>query len=659
MKIEERCINTIRFLSADGVQKANSGHPGLPMGCAAAAHTVWNDFMNFNPDDPEWINRDRFVLSAGHGSMLLYSLLHLNGFDVSLDDLKNFRQYESKTPGHPEYGHTKGVDITTGPLGQGLSGAVGMAIAQEMLAAKFNKKDMSIIDNYTYVIAGDGDMMEGVTSEACSLAGHLKLGKLICLYDDNKITIDGCTSLAFSDDTAARYESYGWQVLNVDDGNDYGQIAKALEEAKKCTDKPSFIVVKTIIGYGSPNKQGTEECHGAPLGQEELKAAKENLDWYPDESFYIPDDVKEYFDNAIAEKKKAYSQWKDMFAEYEKAYPEAAKEFCEWTKNDFDEKFFEEILEYKFKKEKNATRNSGGEALNHIAEKALNIVGGSADLNPSTKTYIKSSTDFTSDNPSGRNIRFGVREHAMAAIMNGIALYGGLRVFGSTFFVFSDYMKPSLRLAALMKLPVVHVFTHDSIGVGEDGPTHQPVEHLAALRSIPNMTVIRPADAYETLHAWVLALKNTQGPTSIVLTRQNLPHLNTDYSVEKGAYVIGETYEKPDLVLMASGSEVQHIVKAKEILENRGHKVQAVSFPSFEIFEKQQEEYKQKVLPSGCVKRVAVEAGSEFGWHRYTGCEGRIICMEDFGASAPGDLLMEKFGFTPDNIVKVSEDLIS
>lgn len=659
MNIDERCINTIRFLSADGVEKASSGHPGLPMGCATAAHALWSRHLNFNPDDTCWINRDRFVLSAGHGSMLVYSLLHLYGLGLSMDDLKSFRQWDSKTPGHPEYGHTPGIETTTGPLGQGLSTAVGMAIAETMLAAIYNRDGFDIINNFTYVIAGDGDMMEGITSEASSLAGHLKLGRLICIYDDNNITIDGQTSLSFSEDVGKRYEAYGWHVIRIDDGNDLNKISDALKEAGNSVDKPTLIILKTIIGFGSPNKQGTEECHGSPLGKDELYAAKKNLNWYPDEEFYVPDDVTEYFRNKISEKRDNYQKWLSLYNAYKLKYPDLAKDFESRLTPHPDADILKEISEYKIKKPNNATRNSGGEIINFISQKMDCLVGGSADLNPSTKTYLNADSDYNADNRSGKNLRFGIREHAMAAILNGMAVYGGFRVFGSTFFVFSDYMKPSLRLAALMKIPVIHVFTHDSIGVGEDGPTHEPVEHLVALRAIPNMTVIRPADGNETLFAWIEALKNVTGPTSLILTRQNLPDLDVNYCVEKGAYTLGDEYVNPDIILMASGSEVQHIYNAKNTLQEKGYKVQAVSFPSFELFEKQSAEYKEKVLPPSCIKRLAVEAGSDYSWYRYTGLNGDMITMNTFGASAPGDILMEKFGFTSENVVRKAMEILN
>jgi len=656
--IDNLAINTIRVLSAEGVQKANSGHPGLPLGAAPMAYTLWAKHMKHNPKNPNWKDRDRFILSAGHGSMLLYSLLHLFEYGLTREDLMQFRQLGSKTPGHPEYGHTIGVETTTGPLGQGFATAVGMALAESYLANKFNRKGFNIVDHYTYVLSGDGDMMEGVTSEAASLAGTLALDKLIVLYDSNNISIEGNTDIAFREDVAARYRAYNWQVLTVEDGNNVDAISKAIDEAKKEKTKPSLIIIKTQIGYGSP-KQGTAAVHGEPLGLENVKKTKEFLKWDYEDDFYVPKEVKEYMKNLIEEGIKKEEEWSNLYESYKKEYPELAQEYELW----YSGKLPVNLLEYedfwKFDK-KMATRVSSGEIINRLAKVVPNLIGGSADLAPSNKTYMKDRGDFSAENRSGSNLHFGVREFAMAAIGNGIAIHGGLKDFVATFFVFSDYMKAAMRLSAIMKLPVTYVLTHDSIGVGEDGPTHQPIEQLAALRSIPNFHVFRPADSKETAAAWYSAITREDGPTALVLTRQDLP-LYEESSKEalKGAYILKNSKKEiPDIILMATGSEVELIYEASKILEEKGIDVRVVSMPCFEIFDKQSKEYKESVLPMACRKRLAVEALSSFGWHKYVGLDGDIISLDHFGESAPAKLLFEKFGFTVENVVERALNLL-
>ncbi len=655
-QMDQRVVETIRLLSVDGIQKANSGHPGLPMGAATMAYVLWKDHLNVTSVEPNWENRDRFILSAGHGSMLLYSLLHLFGYKLSIDDLKEFRQFGSLAPGHPEYGVTEGVEMTTGPLGQGLASAVGMAIAQKHMEAIFSKSDNNIIDHYTYVLAGDGDLMEGVTSEAGSLAGHLKLGKLIVLYDDNSITIDGSTDKAFTEDVEGRYISYGWEVINVEDGNDFDAISDAISKAKRNIDKPTLIKVKTIIGYGSPNKAGTSGVHGSPLGEDEIKLIKTNMGWDPKESFVVPEDVKDYLKQIISQKEEKYKTWQEQLEKYKTDYKDLYDKWQKWQTVTSDSKYLDENLFSDEKldnmfNEKEATRVSGGKMLNYIAEHMPNIIGGSADLNSSTKTFIKGGGDFSAENPEGKNIYYGIREHAMAAIMNGISLYGTFRTFGSTFLVFSDYLKPSIRLSALMNQPVIYVFTHDSIGVGEDGPTHQPIEHLMMLRAIPNVTVFRPADAKETAVAWVEAMKRVDGPSVIILTRQNLNPLDKIYeNAHKGAYVVGDKAQDAEVLIMASGSEVDVALEAQEILLKKNIKSRVVSMMSFEIFEQQSEEYKNEVLDYSIKNRVSIEAGLTSGWEKYTGFNGINIGINEFGASASGGVLMEHFGFTAQKV---------
>ncbi|NQS77059.1 MAG: transketolase [Peptococcaceae bacterium] len=655
-KIENLCINNLRMLAADMVEKANSGHPGMPMGAAAMAFVLWTKFLKHNPAHPDWPNRDRFVLSAGHGSSLLYALLHLTGYALPLEELKNFRQWGSKTPGHPEFGHTPGVEVTTGPLGQGLANAVGIAMAERYLASFFNRPLYDIVDFYTYVIAGDGDLMEGVSHEAASLAGNLKLGRLICLYDDNRISIEGSTDITFTEDRAARFAAYQWHVQRVDDGNDTKSLLKAIKAAQAEKEKPSLILVRTHIGYGSPNKQDSADAHGAPLGEEELKLTRERLGW-PQESFHIDQQVQNYYRRALEDGKSQEDKWQILFDTYSSTYPDMAKLFQQWTKGELPAGWEKDIPQFAPDEKGLATRAASGKVLNAIAAHLPNLIGGSADLAPSTKTVIREAADFNPDSPSGRNLRFGVREHAMGSILNGMALTGGLIPYGATFLVFSDYMRPPMRMAAMMGLRAIYVLTHDSIGVGEDGPTHQPVEHLTALRSIPGLTVIRPADANETAMAWRCAVEQVTGPTALILTRQNLPTLDRQKlapaaGLARGAYILSEPKdEEPRLILLASGSEVHLVLEAAGRLEQEGMAVRVVSMPSWELFAAQSEEYQQQVLPRYVTARLAVEAGLTDGWHRYVGDQGRVIGIDHFGASAPAAVLFEKFGFTVDNIV--------
>lgn len=657
-KIDALSVNSIRTLSIDAIEKANSGHPGITMGAAPMAYTLWTRFMNHNPKNPNWFNRDRFVLSAGHGSMLLYSLLHLSGYDLSMDDIKAFRQWGSKTPGHPEYGHTVGVEATTGPLGQGLAMAVGMAMTERHLAAVYNKENYDIIDHYTYSICGDGDLMEGVSAEAASLAGHLKLGRLIVLYDSNDISLDGDLDQAFSESVAKRYEAYGWQYLRVEDGNDLEEIAAALEEAKKDVNRPTLIEIKTVIGYGSPNKSGTAAAHGAPLGAEERKLTKDAYKWTFEEDFYVPQEVYDNFKKLIVDKgQEKEKEWNELFAQYEQAYPEAAAQFSLAVSGELPKGWDEAIPVYE-EGTSLASRSSSGEVLNAIAKNVPSFIGGSADLAGSNKTMIKGAADFMPDSYHGRNIWFGVREFAMGAAMNGMALHGGVKVFGGTFFVFSDYLRPAIRLAALMNLPVTYVFTHDSIAVGEDGPTHEPIEQLSSLRAMPNLCVIRPADGNETAAAWKLAMTSTDKPTVLVLSRQNLPTLKgtaelAGEGVAKGAYVVSPAgSEQVDGLLLATGSEVNLAVKAQKALANEDIHVSVVSMPSFDRFEAETASYKETVLPKHVKKRLAIEMGSSFGWERYTGDEGDILAIDRFGASAPGEKVMAEYGFTVENVVR-------
>ncbi len=658
--IDTMSVNAIRVLAADAVQKANSGHPGLPLGSAAMAYELWAKHMNHNPADPNWANRDRFILSGGHGSTLLYSLLHLFGYgNLSVDDLAQFRQDGSLTPGHPEYRHTVGVEATTGPLGAGMGMAVGMAMAEAHLASVFNKEGYNVVDHYTFVLGGDGCMMEGISSEAFSLAGTLGLGKLIVLYDSNNISIEGSTDIAFTENVQKRFEAFGFQTLVVEDGNNLEEIGKAIEEAKADLSRPTMITVKTQIGYGCPAKQGKASAHGEPLGAENVAALKENLGFPADKDFYVPEEVYENYRAIAQQKTKAYDAWNALFAEYCEKYPEMK---ALWDRY-HDENAADDLIDneefWAFEDKPDATRNLSGKMINRIKDLLPNLIGGSADLAPSNKTHMDGETDFSKDNYAGRNLHFGVREIAMAAIGNGLALHGGLRPYIATFFVFSDYVKPMARLAAIMGLPVTYVLTHDSIGVGEDGPTHEPVEQLAMLRSLPNFSIFRPADATETAAAWYYAVTSKTTPTALALTRQNLPQLpGSSKEALKGGYVIDDSDNAvPEVILMASGSEVSLAVEAKKELQKEGMDVRVVSMPCMDVFEQQSEEYKESVLPKACRKRVAIEALSDFGWGKYVGLDGAYVTMHGFGASAPYSVLFKKFGFTVDNVVKTVKSL--
>lgn len=657
--IEQRSIDTIRTLSIDAIEKANSGHPGMPMGAAPMAYELWANHMRHNPDNPTWINRDRFVLSAGHGSMLLYSLLHLCGYDLPLEELKNFRQWGSMTPGHPEFGHTPGVDATTGPLGQGIGMAVGMAMAEAQLAHTYNKEGFNLIDHYTYVVCGDGDLMEGLSSEAASLAGHLKLNKLIVLYDSNDISLDGDLSLSFSEQTSKRFAGYGWNYLRVENGNDLAEINARVNEAKQ-SDRPTIIEVKTVIGYGSPNKAGkggSAGPHGSPLGTEEARLTKEYYGWPTEPDFYIPEDVAANFatikQNGIA----ANQAWEELFATYNEAHPELGKQLTMALNNELPEGWDADLPVYTTEDKPLATRAAHGAALNAIAGKLPTLVGGSADLESSTNTHMKGIGVFTPDNYAGRNMYFGVREFGMAAAANGMQLHGGLRPYVSTFFVFSDYLRPAVRLSAIQKLPVTYVFTHDSIGVGEDGPTHEPIEQLPALRVIPDVVVIRPADGNETSAAWRYAVENTEGPVALVLTRQNLPILEgsqekAQEGIVRGAYVLSEAANgAPQAQLLATGSEVQLAVAAQKALAEEGIHVRVVSMPSLELFEKQSKEYKDSVILPNVKARLAIEMAQPLGWERYVGDAGDILGIKTYGASAPGPKVIAEYGFTVENVV--------
>ena len=653
--LQQTSINALRVLSAEGIQRANSGHPGLPLGAAPMAYTLFSEFMKFNPKNPKFANRDRFILSAGHGSMLNYSLLYLFGYDITKEDLANFRQLGSKTPGHPEYGHTPGIETTTGPLGQGIANAVGMAIAESALAARFNREGYDIVDHYTYALCGDGCMMEGIESEAASLAGTLKLGKLIVLYDSNGITIEGSTSTAFTEDVGARHIAQGWQVIKVEDGNDVDAIKKAIKKAKKETDKPSLIIIKTIIGFGAP-KQGTASVHGSPLGEEGLKTLKSNLGWTC-EPFEVPEEVALQTQKFIAKGKKIERKWKRLFKEYKQLYPELAKEYEMYMSGKVADLAKNEDL-WKFEKP-DATRNTSFTILNKLADLVPNLMGGSADLAPSNKSNMKNREYYSPEVRTGSNIHFGIREHAMAAITNGMQVHGGFLTYCSTFFVFSDYMKNAMRLSALMNLPVTYILTHDSIGVGEDGPTHQPVEQLAGLRSIPNMKVFRPADGKENVAAWISAL-NGNSPTCLVLTRQNLPQYeNSGIEALKGGYIISDSEKKvPDILLIASGSEVELMMKAQKALKEEGVDARVVSMPCLEIFDKQSEKYKQSVLPDKVRARVCAEAGSSSPWYKYAGLDGEVIGMDCFGESGDADKLFEKYGFTVENVLEKAHKVL-
>ena len=679
-QLAELSINTIRFLAIDAIQGAQSGHPGLPMGGAAMAYTLWTRHLKHNPSDPGWVDRDRFILSAGHGSMLLYALLHLTGYDLSLDDLQAFRVWESKAPGHPEFGATPGVEVTTGPLGQGIGDAVGMAIAEAHLAAVYNRTDAKIVDHYTYAIAGDGDLMEGISYEACSLAGHLGLGKLIVLYDDNLISLAGEARLSFTEDVEKRFESVGWHVQQVEDGNDVEAIDRAIAQAKEETHRPSIIAVRTVIGYGSPSKQGTASCHGSPLGGDEAAAARENLCWPAEPEFFVPEEVKDHMLGAVARGEQQEAEWQSVLERYRKASPEDAAAFERVQEGTLPPNWEASLPVFSGDMKPVATRKVSETVLQALAPVIPELMGGSADLNPSTLTWLKGFGDFQAAGTGskdiqgavgdtwgyeGRNVHFGVREHAMTAIANGMALHGGVIPFVGTFFVFSDYMRPSIRLAALMGARVVYVLTHDSIGVGEDGPTHQPVEHLMSLRAMPGLTVIRPSDATEAVEAWRSALLNNRGPTALVFSRQNIPVLDrSQYApaegLQRGGYAVWETWSgTPEVILIGTGSELQIALDAGKILsEKDGVKVRVVSLPCWELFDGQPEAYREVVLPSSVKARVAVEAGIRLGWEHYVGLEGAVVGMDGFGASAPASVLYGKFGITVQHVVEAAKKLI-
>ncbi len=674
--LEDLCINTIRILSADAVQFANAGHPGMPMGAAAMAYALWTRFLKHNPKNPRWFDRDRFILSAGHGSMLLYSLLHLTGYDLPLDELKRFRKWHSKTPGHPERGETPGVEVSTGPLGQGFSNGVGMAIAEAWLAARYNRPGHKIIDHYTYAICGDGDLMEGVTQEAASLAGHLHLGKMIYLYDNNHISLAGATDLDFTEDVAKRFEAYGWHTRTVPEGNDTEDIARAIQQAKDEDRRPSLILVRTHIGYGSPHKQDNFSSHGNPLGEDELQATKKALGWPTLDKFYLPQEAVDFYRQAVPHGTEAENDWQRRFDAYEKDFPKEAAEFQQIMSGKLPDNWAADLPKWKPTDKPIATRAAGGAALNALANRIPNIIGGSADLNPSTDTALKGMGDFQPEefagpgtqgavggvwNYSGRNVAFGVREHAMGSAVNGMAAHGGVLPFTATFFNFLDYMKPAVRLGALSHLKAFYVFTHDSIGLGEDGPTHQPVEQLASLRAVPNLVVIRPADPNETAEAWAFAIQH-DGPTAFVLTRQAVAHLDRsnakDPGVAKGAYILSEADGQPEVILIGTGSEVDLCVKAQSALKNYGVKARVVSMPSWELFGAQSEKYRESVLPVALKKRVTVEAGASLGWHRWAGEQGAIIAVDRFGASAPGPEILQNYGFTPANVAATALRLL-
>lgn len=661
--LQEKAINTIRFLSADAVQQANSGHPGLPMGAAAATYTLWTRHLRHNPQNPGWPDRDRFVLSGGHGSMLLYSLLHLTGYDLPLEEIKNFRQWGSMTPGHPEVHLTPGVETTTGPLGQGFGNGVGFAIAEAHLAAVFNRPGHEIIDHYTYALVTDGDLMEGVSSEAASLAGHLQLGKLIYLYDSNRISIDGSTELAFTEDRAARFESYGWHVQIVEEGNDVEAVDQAIREAKRAP-RPSLIITRTHIGYGLPTKQDSAEAHGSPPGDEELNGAKRNLGWPVEPRFHIPEDVLTFFRQAVEEGQRREEAWQEAFDSYRADHPGLAAALDRRLKGDLPQGWEEYLPEFEEDSKGMATRAASGQVLNAIAPHVPELIGGSADLTPSNKTWIDGSPDFQAGQYHGRNFHFGVREHAMGAIVNGMGLHGGVLPYGGTFLVFSDYMRPAVRLSALSEIPCIWVYTHDSIGLGEDGPTHQPIEHIASLRAMPNMIVLRPHDANEVAQAWKVALRHREGPVSLLFTRQSEPVLDrTRYApadhLEKGAYVLSDLGpNEPEIVLMASGSEVDLIVKAGEKLAEDGVSVRLISFPSWELFAKQDQRYREAVLLPEVTRKLAVEAGVSQGWERWVGHRGEVISIERYGASAPGARNFQEYGYSVEHVLEKAHDLL-
>ena len=660
--LEDLCIDTVRVLAADAVQKANSGHPGTPMGLAPVGHVLWTKSMRYNPLNPEWPNRDRFVLSAGHACMLQYSFLHLTGYDITLNDIKKFRQLHSKTAGHPEYGLLAGIEVTTGPLGQGFANGVGMAIAQQYLAARYNKPGFNLFDYRIYSICSDGDMMEGVTSEAASIAGHLQLGNIIYLYDDNHISIEGDTALTFDEDVLKRFEAYGWHVQAVDDGNDVKAITEAIQNAKEETRRPSLIKVRTHIAYGSPNKVDTAGAHGAPLGESEVKLVKKNFGFDPDQYFVIPDKVLNYYREAGKKGFQQEHQWHELNESYKETYPELANEYESFSNGKLPGKWKEKLPVFKGD-EKIATRKASGKTLNAIAESLPLLIGGSADLAPSTDTLLEKYESFSAEKRNGRNFHFGIREHAMGAILNGMAVTKAIIPYGATFLIFSEYMRPPVRLAAIMGIRPIFIYTHDSIGLGEDGTTHQPVEQLISLRAIPNLTVIRPADANETAHAWRVALEHKGGPVALILTRQGLPVIDQDKyekasALERGAYILSGTDEPPQIILIGTGSEVQLLLQAQEQLKEQSIVARVVSMPSWELFEKQDNDYKEKVFPKNIKKRLAVEAGSPLGWHKYVTDEGDIVGITRFGESAPGEEVMKEFGFTVENIIRKTKKIL-
>lgn len=661
--LQTRAINTIRFLAADAVQQANSGHPGLPMGAAALAYTLWTRHLHHSPSHPKWPGRDRFILSGGHGSMLLYSLLHLTGYDLSLEEIKNFRQWGSKTPGHPEYGLTPGVETTTGPLGQGFGSGVGMAIAAAHLAARFNRPGHEIVDHHIYGLVTDGDLMEGVSSEAASLAGHLQLGRLIYFYDDNHVSIDGSTDLAFTEDRGGRFAAYGWHVQRIGDGNDVEAVDQAIRAAQ-ADPRPSIIMCRTHIGFGAPTKQDTAKAHGEPLGEEELKAAKQNLGWPLEPRFLIPGDVLEFYRGAVERGLQAEVEWRGRVDAYRAAFPELAAEFERRMSGELPADWDSDLPVFPADPKGMATRAASGKALNALAPKIPELIGGSADLTPSNNTKFERADDFSPSNFSGRYLRFGVREHAMGAALNGMVAHGGVIPYGGTFLIFSDYMRPAIRIAALSNFPSIFVFTHDSIGLGEDGPTHQPIEHLASLRAMPHLVLIRPADANETVEAWRVAIARRDGPTALALTRQNLPVFDRAATAPaaglgKGAYVLASFgKKKPDLILIGSGSELSLTYEAAKKLADEGHSIRVVSFPSWALFERQDPQYRESVLPNSVKARLAVEAGSALGWERYVGPAGATVTIDRYGASAPGSVNFEKLGFTVDNVLARARELL-
>jgi len=678
-RLDELCINTIRFLSVDAVQRANSGHPGLPMGAAAMAYVLWTRFLHHSPSNPSWPDRDRFVLSAGHGSMLLYSLLHLTGYDLPMEEIQRFRQWHSRTPGHPESHITRGVEATTGPLGQGVGNAVGMAIAEAHLAARFNRPGHEIVNHYTYVIASDGDMMEGVQAEACSLAGHLGLGKLIVLFDSNGVSLSGTTSIAWSEDVGARYAAYGWHVLHVDDGNDLDALDKAIRESQQATDRPSLIVVRTILGYGAPHKQGTFHAHGSPLGPAEVQAAKQTLGWPLEPAFLIPDEARAHWRSAVERGRRWEEDWRSRLGAYTAAFPDAAAEFTRRIEGRLPDAWDATLPVFPADSKGQATRKASEAVMQALAAKLPELVGGSADLDPSTFTWLKDAGDFESParpkdgaqgavggewGYAGRNLHFGVREHAMGAAVNGLAYHGGFIPYGATFLTFSDYMRPAVRLSALSRIGSVWVYTHDSLGLGEDGPTHQPVEHYLALRAIPDLLFIRPGDANETAWAWRVAIANRHRPTILSLTRQNVPTLDRSRyasaeGLTRGAYVLNPRADaRADIVLIATGSELQLIVEAEAILSGRGIAARLVSMPCWELFQEQTPEYRESVLPASVRARVAVEAGRSIGWERWVGDRGAIVSIDRFGASAPGEVVMKELGLTAQHVVRAAESVL-